>query len=80
MLVNNSQTESVNVQLAFPGADMRIFSWDWSGRERDGGAYAAERLTRDPDALRVRHWLAPGQEAVYRVDSEAIRAATIAGP
>jgi hypothetical protein len=78
MLVNNSMTESVNVTLTLPGADVEIFSWDWSGQEREGGAYAAERFTRDADGLRVPHWLAPGQEAVYRVDSAAIRSAAIA--
>jgi hypothetical protein len=77
MLVNNSMTESVNVTLTFPGADCSIYSRDWSGQEREGGAYAAERLTRDADGLRVPHWLAPGQEAVYRVDSAAIRSAAI---
>ncbi len=69
MLVNNSTTESVNAALTFPGEDVKVFSWDWSGREREGGAYCAGATERTPEGLTIRHWLAPGQEAVYRVQS-----------
>ena len=68
MLVNNSMTESVNVGLTFPGEDARVFSWSWSGQEREGGAYCAAGQSRDEHGLTIRHWLAPGQEAVYRVE------------
>ncbi|UCH33441.1 MAG: hypothetical protein JSV65_12785 [Armatimonadota bacterium] len=78
MLVNNSTDESVNAALTFPGADVKIHSWNWSGQEHEGGAYCAGRTSRSDAGLRVSHWLAPGQEAVYRVDSEAIRAAAVA--
>jgi len=79
MLVNNSTTESVNVGLTFPGADVRVFSWNWSGQEVEGGAYCASGPTRDENGLSIRHWLAPGQEAVYRVESAAAAAEPIGG-
>ena len=69
MLVNNSMTENVHVGITFAGTSTRVFSWDWSGQEVEGGAYSASRQTRDEHGLTIWHWLAPGQEAVYRVDS-----------
>lgn len=77
MLVNSSMTDSCLATLVFPGSDVRIFSWDWSGQEREGPAYCVADEARTDAGYSVRHWLAPGQEAVYRVDSEAIRAAPI---
>jgi len=71
MIVNNSMTDSVNVGITFPGKDVKVFSWNWSGSEYEGGAYCASEMTRDDNGLTVRHWLAPGQEAVYRVASES---------
>jgi len=81
MLVNNSAEKSVRVALTFPGPDVKIYSWD-NGREREGAAYSADvnssrMLERSEHGVRIWHWLAPGQEAVYRVDSEAIRKAPI---
>jgi hypothetical protein len=73
MLVNNSMTESVNCGLTFPGDDVKVYSWNWSGEEYQGAAYCQSGQSRDENGLTVRHWLAPGQEAVYRVDSEAAR-------
>ena len=70
MIVNNSMTESVSVAVTFPGQDVKVFSWDWSGKEREGGAYCAGAQTRNKAGLMIRHWLAPGQEAVYRVQSD----------
>jgi hypothetical protein len=69
MIVNNSMAESVNVGITFPGEDARVFSWNWSGKEHQGGAYCASYQSRDENGLTIRHWLAPGQEAVYRVES-----------
>lgn len=70
MIVNNSVSESVNVGVTFPGDDVKVYSWNWSGAEVEGGAYSATgRPARDPRGLTIRHWLAPGQEAVYRVES-----------
>jgi hypothetical protein len=77
MLVNNSTTDSAKVALTFPSADVKIYSWNWSGQEYEGGAYCASDMERTPDGLRVDHWLAPGQEAVYRVDSERARTAAV---
>jgi hypothetical protein len=73
MIVNNSITESVNVGITFAGEDARVFSWNWSGNEHEGGAYCASRMTRDANGLTIRHWLAPGQEAMYRVLSESAK-------
>ena len=69
MIVNNSMTESVNVGVTFPGEDVRVFSWNWSGEEYPGGAYCSDGQQRDENGLTIHHWLAPGQEAVYRVQS-----------
>jgi hypothetical protein len=70
MIVNNSVSESVNVGVTFPGDDVKVYSWNWSGAEVEGGAYSATgRPPRDLRGLTIRHWLAPGQEAVYRVES-----------
>jgi len=71
MIVNNSMTESVNLSITFPGEDARVFSWNWSGKEYQGGAYCASYQSRDENGFTIRHWLAPGQEAVYRVESES---------
>ena len=77
MIVNNSMTESVKVGLTFPGEDVKTYSWDWwDGKEKEGIAYTAIGVggqSRTKDGFRVWHWLAPGQETVYRVDSKLIR-------
>ena len=77
MLVNNSQTRNVRVAMTFPGKDVKVYSCDWSGAEVEGPAYCADSPRRTDSGLQIWHWLAPGQEAVYRVDSEQIRAAKI---
>ena len=69
MVVNNSMTESVKVGVTFPGEDAQVFSWNWSGEEHSGGAYCSDGQHRDENGLTIDHWLAPGQEAVYRVES-----------
>ncbi len=74
MVVNNSMTECVNVGLTFPGDDVTLYSWNWSGNEYHGGAYCNSGVTNDEHGLTVRHYLAPGQEAVYRVDSASANA------
>lgn len=73
MLVNNSTSESVRVALNFPGKDTQLFSFDWHGRQVEGPAYSAQRVETTENGLKAWHWLAPGQEAVYRVESEQIR-------
>jgi hypothetical protein len=67
MFVNLSMTESQKVSLTFRGKNTRLFSWNWQGKEYEGIAYDAESCTRGDDGTCVMHWLAPGQEAVYRV-------------
>ena len=81
MLVNNSLTESVNVGLTFPGSDVKVYSWNWSGQEVEGKAYSADSSEpkRDENGLTIRHWLAPGQEAVYRVASTSATREPISG-
>jgi len=84
MLVNNSTEKSVRVALKFPGSDVKLFSWA-DGHEQEGLAYSADvnssrKMERTEKGLRVWHWLAPGQEAVYRVDSELARNAKITVP
>jgi hypothetical protein len=74
MLVNNSMTDSVNVGVTFPGQKVRVFSWGWDGAEHEGGAYCADHQVRSGEGLTIRHWLAPGQEAVYRVESPSATA------
>jgi len=77
MLVNDSMTENVNVGITFPGDDVTLYSWDWSGNEYHGGAYCNVGVSQDAEGLTVRHFLAPGQEAVYRVDSTSAAAEPI---
>ncbi len=79
MIVNNSMTENIRVAITFPGKDVKVYSWDWSGRERPGGAYCADHQTRNEQGLTIDHWLAPGQEAVYRVQSESAGSEPIPG-
>lgn len=73
MLVNNSTEENARVAVTFPGADVTLFSWGWNGAERSGNAYSADSAERTEGGVTVWHWLAPGQEAVYRVESELTR-------
>jgi len=77
MLVNGSTTDCTHVALTFPGEDVRVYSPRWEGGESEGGAYCADRTERLDDGLRIWHFLAPGQEAVYRVDSAALREAAV---
>ncbi|HOK56464.1 MAG TPA: hypothetical protein PKV21_08970 [bacterium] len=67
MLVNNSMKENVYCTITFTGKNIRVFSWDWDGKEYEGKAYSAILINRGKENIRVSHWLAPGQEAVYRV-------------
>lgn len=67
MLVNLSMTQSHQIGLTFARKDARAFSWDWGGHEYEGAAYCECGTTRDDNGLTIRHFLAPGQEAVYRV-------------
>jgi hypothetical protein len=69
MLVNNSMTDDVIVSISFPGKDTRVFSWNWAGKEYEGGTYCAIGRLPDENGLTIQHALAPGQEAVYRVQS-----------
>lgn len=81
MIVNNSLTESVNVGVTFPGKDVRVYSWDWHGKEVEGKAFSADsdEPKRDENGLTIHHWLAPGEEAVYRVQSASASKEPISG-
>ena len=67
MLVNLSMTESQQVRLTLRGKDTRVFSWNWQGQQREGQAYSCIGRTLDEAGLTLTHFLAPGQETVYRV-------------
>ncbi|MBI2298623.1 MAG: hypothetical protein HYU66_06670 [Armatimonadetes bacterium] len=69
MLVNLSLTDSRQIGLTFAGEKARYFSWDWYGHEYEGPAYGSSGASKDEHGLpKVEHFLAPGQEAVYRID------------
>ncbi|MCX7598237.1 MAG: hypothetical protein N2512_05150, partial [Armatimonadetes bacterium] len=70
-------TDSAFVRVTFPGGDVKTYSWDWHGREREGGAYCTDETRRDENGLTLGQWLAPGQEAVFRVESASARAEPI---
>jgi hypothetical protein len=70
MFVNNSMTESNRFYIRFP-KDVKTFSWDWDGKEYEGAAYCSEAIITEADGEKLHElWLAPGQEAVYRVAFE----------
>jgi hypothetical protein len=73
MVVNNSTEENARVAVTFPGKDVQLHSWQWNGTEQPGHAYSADSAERTEAGVTVWHWLAPGQEAVYRVESELTR-------
>jgi hypothetical protein len=78
MLVNNSMTEVGHIGITFPGNDVTLTSWDWGGTEyQNNYAYCASGSTKTENSLTVRHFLAPGQEAVYRVESASANAEPI---
>ena len=68
MLVNNSTTKIDRVLVKF-STKAKLFSWDHNGRECAGGGYSGEGAPKlDADGLAAWFWLAPGQEAVVRVE------------
>ena len=70
MLVNNSLTESAIVSLVLRGEKTKVYSYDWDGEEYEGAAYSGEGAPDRADGkTTIRHWMAPGQEAVYRVET-----------
>jgi len=77
MFVNLSRTRSSHLVVTFPGVDVKLYSWDWNGKETPGPAYSNCGSTRTDHGIVVQHFLAPGQEAVYRVDSAAANAAPL---
>jgi len=83
MVVNNSITDSVKVKLRFPGKNTRLFSWDWRGNVYQGLANAETKVSVPKPTIvgdeieMAGGWLAPGQEAVYRVDSDSARSSPI---
>lgn len=71
MIVNLSMTDNSRVWVTFPGADARAFSLDWGGHEYEGPAYCGDSPQKSDEGLTIHHFLAPGQEAVYRIESSA---------
>ncbi len=72
MIVNNSQTVDAAVNVTFVGTDVRVTGWDWSGNPRPGSSSATTGGAMVEGGYRLEHWLAPGQEAVYKVESAAL--------
>jgi hypothetical protein len=68
MLVNLSMTENQKISLTLKGEKVRFFSWGWDGKEHEGPAYSSDGYTRNEQGATLSHFLAPGQEAVYRVE------------
>ena len=69
MFVNNSQTKDCcdHVKIKFPkNAKLYCFEYGSEGKEQPAGNYEGPRL--DGDTIRDWRWLAPGQEALYRVE------------
>ncbi len=75
MIVNNCPWDSVRVVVTFADPNVKLYSWNWDGEEYRGGAYSASSTKQTDQGLEVTHWLAPGQEAVYRVDSDRMQKA-----
>lgn len=68
MFVNNSMTENNRVFITFP-ENVKTYSWDWNGKEFQGAAYCIDEIIIENDGKKLHKlWLAPGQEAVYRVE------------
>jgi len=68
MFVNNSMTNNTQFHITFPKGS-RIFSLDWWNHEYEGGAYCCNGYANDAEGNPLHHiFLAPGQEAVYRVE------------
>lgn len=61
VLVNNSTEESALASLVFEGAGTEVFQMNWSAQEVPSGVEPGD------NAVKVSHWLAPGQMEVYRV-------------
>lgn len=72
MIVNNSQTTDASITVTFPGEDVKVYTWDWYNKLHEGNAFSAIAGRRDKTGYTIEHWLAPGQEAVYRVDSSLV--------
>jgi len=68
MIVNNSTTKNVKVDITFAGRDVRVFSWK-NGREYEGPAYSGGKQSHNEKGVTIGHWMAPGAEVVYRVQS-----------
>jgi len=68
MFVNNSMTEDGLFYVTFPKSS-KTYSYDWYGKEFEGGAYAHTGILPDSEGNPVHSIiLAPGQEAVYRIE------------
>jgi hypothetical protein len=68
MFVNNSMTDDEMFYITFPKGS-RTFSYNWYGKEYEGGAYAHTGIQPDSEGNPVHSIiLAPGQEAVYRIE------------
>jgi hypothetical protein len=70
MFVNNSMQENIHFGVIFEGNNVETYSWDWDGKEYKGKAYPCTHAEKTKKGKRLWHWLAPGQEAVCRIESK----------
>ncbi|MHC4563632.1 MAG: hypothetical protein ACYS8X_12780 [Planctomycetota bacterium] len=77
MAVNNSTTENLYVVLTFQGKDVKLYTRDWQGHEREGLDQACHIRGWRDGYFKAGYWLAPGQEIFQRVDSEMVRTSAI---
>lgn len=73
MVVNNSTTINVYIVLAFPGDDVKLYTYGWDGQEHGGTDFSSVISAWKDGYYKAGYWLAPGQELFQRVDSELIR-------
>ena len=77
MIVNNSQTVDARIDITFNDPDVRLSCWGWDGKQHGGGPSAVTGSRQVEGRTLVEHWMAPGQEAVYKVESSALDKAPI---
>jgi hypothetical protein len=68
MVVNNSQTESSQIELAVRGRRPRLHRVGWQAKEEPVSRGDGWTATQSDDRVKVHPWLAPGQAELYRVE------------
>jgi len=73
MVVNNSQTESTQIDLWVRGRQPRLYRVGWEAREDLITCGDGWNVERGEDFVVIHPWLAPGQMELYRVEDESVR-------